>query len=61
MVPGRYTVKQCSSLNQKRLFAAYYRSSEKACKRRKILRGQKKSTMDKQEDDEGELYATGAF
>ena len=61
MVPGRYMTKHCSSINKKRLFNANYKGSNKVCKRRKVLRGQKKSTMDKQENLEGEIYAPGAF
>ena len=61
MVPGRYTTKQCSNLNQKRLSRSMYKSSEPVRKRRKILRGAVKSRMDKNEHVEGNVYEAGGF
>ena len=61
MIPGRYMTKQCSNLNRKRLFHSNYKSSEKARKRRKILRGAVKSGMDINEQTEGNIYEAGGF
>lgn len=61
MIPGRYTTKGCEKLNQKRLYHSVYKSSEKARKQRKIIRGLKKSAMDKHEETEGTVYEAGAF
>ena len=61
MIPGRYMTKQCDTINLKRLFYAKYKSSEPVRKRRKILRGQVKAGMDKNEDKEGTLYEAGKF
>ena len=61
MVPGRYCTKGFDLLNQKRLFNAQYKNSDKAKTRRKILRGKAKSKKDKNEQKEGVLYESGAF
>ena len=61
MIPGRYMVKQCDTLNRKRLFYATYKSNEKVRKRRKVLGGQKNPAMDKNKDIEGSLYEPGGF
>ena len=61
MIPGRYMTKQCSNINRKRLFHSNYKSSEKARKRRKILRGAVKSGMDINEQTEGNIYEAGGF
>ena len=61
MIPGRYVVKRCDTLNRKRLFYSTYKSSEKVRKRLKVHRGQKKSALDKNEHVEGLLYESGAF
>lgn len=61
MIPGRYTTKQCKNINKKRLYHSQYKSTEKARKRRKIIRGLKKSAMDKFEQTEGQVYEAGAF
>ena len=61
MQPGRFMVKQCSMINRKRLFSSFYKSSEPVKKRRKIIRGLKKSKMDKHEKDEGTVYEAGGF
>lgn len=61
MVPGRYMVKNCNTLNRKRLFKSNYKSNEQVRLRRKKLRGKKKSASDKLGDKEGCMYASGAF
>ena len=61
MIPGRYLTKQCANINRKRLFGSVYKASDDARKRRKILRGAKKSRMDKNEATEGTLYEPGGF
>ena len=61
MVPGRYTLKGCATLNKKRLFHAEYKNKESSRKRRKIIRGQKKSKDDKDVETEGTVYGAGIF
>ena len=61
MIPGRYTTKHCANMNRKRLYFANYKSTDKACKRRKVIRGKRKSVMDHLEDKEGTVYEAGAF
>lgn len=61
MIPGRYMTKQCDSLNRKRLLSSFDKTSDKARKRRKILRGKEKSRKDKNEETEGTVYESGAF
>lgn len=61
IIPGRYTTKQCDMLNRKRLFSSLYKTSDKARKRRKVLRGKEKSKKDKNEEAEGTIYESGAF
>jgi len=64
MIPGRYMAKSCQLINRKRLYNSTYKSSEKARKRRKIIRGLKKSSQDKQdkiEEVEGKMYDAGGF
>ena len=46
MIPGRYMVKQCDTLSRKGLFYSTYKSSEEVRKRRKVHRGQKKSSLE---------------
>ena len=47
MVPGKYTLQGCETLNQKRLFRAAYKNSDINKLRRKTLRGQKMEKSDK--------------
>ena len=61
IVPGRYCTKNVDSLNRKRLFNASYKDSEKAKKRRKIIRSKAKAKGDKIEQTEGVLYEAGGF
>ena len=61
MTPGRYMTKQCSNLNRKRVLSSLYKSSDTVRKRRKILRGAKKSKMDQNEHVEGKVYEAGGF
>ena len=61
MVPGRYMTKLCQNINQKRLYFSKQKSTEKARKRRKIIRGLKKANMDAIEETEGVVYEAGAF
>lgn len=59
--PGPYTVKGCIDANKKRLSRASYQMSETTKQRRKVIRGQKKRTDDKNESTEGINYQAGAF
>ena len=43
MIPGRYTLKECSAQYKRRLFHANYKNEETSRKRRKIIRGHKKT------------------
>ena len=61
VIPGRYCTKGFDSFSKKRLFNASYKSSEKAKKRKKILRGLSKSKGDKIGQKEGVVYEAGAF
>ena len=61
MIPGKYTLLGCSNLNKKRLYHSDYKTKEPNKKRRKILRGTKKSKDNKLEQNEGTLYEAGAF
>ena len=61
MEPGRYMTKQCSSLNRKRLFRSSYGAKESVKKRRKIIRGLKKTGMDQTDEIEGEVYKAGEY
>ena len=61
MIPGRYTTKHCANLNRKRLYFAKYKSKDIAKKRRKVIRGLKKSAQDKNEEKEGTVYEAGYF
>ena len=61
MIPGRYTTKGCDTRNLKRILMAEYKNQESVKKRRKVLRGQSKSTMDKNTEAEGSLYEPGGF
>ena len=56
MIPGRYTTKGCKIRNNKRLFMAAYKNTETAKKRRKVIRGKSKTTLDLNIEKEGSLY-----
>jgi len=61
MNPGRFMEKHCQVLNAKRLFNKTRKSSEPVRKRRKILRGHKKTKQDSNELTEGVTYEAGEF
>ena len=61
MIPGKYMNKSCQMINRKRLYHSKYKSSEKARKRRKVIRGSKKSFLDLQDETEGKMYEAGGF
>ena len=59
MIPGQYAVKGCCKLNNKRLQLAEYNNKPDVKKRRKIIRGSKKSKDDVGFEKEGDLYIPG--
>ena len=61
MNPGRFMEKHCQVSNAKRLFNKTRKSSEPVRKRRKILRGLKKTKQDSNELNEGVIYEAGKF
>ena len=61
MIPGKYMNKSCQMINRKRLYHSNYKSSEKARKRRKVIRGSKKSVQDLQDETEGKMHEVGGF
>ena len=61
MIPGKYSLKGCQSINAKRLFASTYKNRDITKKRRKVRRGKAKGKDDKNEDKEGISYEAGAF
>ena len=61
MLPGRYTLKGSQHINKRRLFNSLYKNIENSKKRRKIISGNIKKKDDKEEEKDGESYASGAY
>ena len=61
MIPGKYCLEGCTTINEKRLSASKYGNLEATKKRRKIERGKAKTKDDKNNDKEGQSYEAGAF
>jgi len=61
MVPGKYMLRNCFKTNKKRLYHSKYQDKESSKKRRKIIRGLKKSKADKDKEKEGKVYGAGEF
>lgn len=58
--PGRFTSSAVGVTNRKRIYLSDLKSAEKAKKRRKQLRSLKKGFEDKNEEQEGNVYESGA-
>ena len=59
--PGKYLLEGCRKINQKRLYLAIYKNTERAKKCRQVIRGKKKSRYEKFIEKEKNPYQTGAF
>ena len=59
--PAKYLLEGCRKINQKRLYLAIYKNTERAKKRRQVIRGKKKSRYDKFIEKEQNPYQAGAF
>ena len=61
LIPGYYTTTGCNIQNSQRLYHAQYKFKDNNRKRRKIIRGQKKSKSDKINQSEKVMYEPGGF
>eukprot|EP00112_Aurelia_sp_Birch-Aquarium-sp1_P008149 Seg1894.4 transcript_id=Seg1894.4/GoldUCD/mRNA.D3Y31 product="hypothetical protein" protein_id=Seg1894.4/GoldUCD/D3Y31 len=59
--PGVHCVNACKKLDRERLYHSVYKSSEKAKKRRRVIRNKKKGFAEALESAEGLQYEAGAF
>ena len=61
MLPGEHMLKGCRTAYKRRLFHASYKNLSTSKKRRKIIRGKKKSSDNTNKENEGTLYKSGEF
>ena len=61
IVPGNYCVSFYKLLDNRQLYHAAYKSSEKAKTRRKTLRNRKRGYFNKDHETEGAKYESGAL
>jgi len=61
MSTGYYTSKLTKSIDKSRISLSVKKSDETIMKRRKQLRAQRKGFTDKHNDEEGDVYVSGAF
>ena len=61
MIPGKYCVRGCLDINASRIRRSVYKGTAQARKRRKIIRGQSKKTLDKHASKEDVKYSSGVF
>ena len=61
IIPGRFMSRSAKIRDKKRLNGSFKKSDEKGKKRRKQLRSTRKGYEDKEKEQEGEIYLSGAY
>ena len=61
IIPGRYTLYGCKSINKKRLRLSLFKNSYRSKEKRQSLRARKLKQNDKNKESEGKTYIPGGF